>query len=311
MLDFCTDILLKFCFEGALYKYACFPNGLASAPRIFTKLLKPAYAILRSMGHLNSGYIDDSYLQGDTSVECHKNVTDTITLFTKLGFQIHPEKSVFIPSQKLTFLGFVVDSNAMTVTLTEEKVLGILSVCASLLKTQMPTIRQVAEVIGILVSNFPGAQYRPLHYRHLEWDKYLALVANKGNYGGGEMQLSPPAFAELKWWRDNAQTLKQDIQHAHSSTSIQSDASTLGWGAFLALKKMGGRWIPSEAKYHINILELLAAFFASECFCSHMNNCHIQIQIDNTTALAYINNMGGSKSNALNQLAVQIWEWCI
>ena len=42
-----------------------------------------------------------------------------------------------------------------------------------------------------------------------------------------------------------------------------------------------------------------------------MNNCHIQIQIDNTTALAYINNMGGSKSKELNQLAVQIWEWCI
>ena len=73
----------------------------------------------------------------------------------------------------------------------------------------------------------------------------------------------------------------------------------------------GGRWTPSEAEYHINILELLAAFFSLKCFCSHMNNCHIQIQIDNTTALAYINNMGGSKSKELNQLAVQIWEWCI
>ena len=174
----------KFWFDGALYKYTCLPIGLASAPRIFTKLLKPVYATLRSMGHLNSGYIDDSYLQGDTSAECHKNVTDTITLFTKLGFHIHPEKSVFIPSQKLTFLGFVLDSIAMTLTLTEEKVQRILSVCASLLKTQMPTFRQVAEVIGILVSNFPGAQYGPLPYRHLERDKYLALVANKGDYGG-------------------------------------------------------------------------------------------------------------------------------
>ena len=301
---------LKFCFDGALYKYTCLPYGLASAPRIFTKLLKPAYATLRSMGHLNSGYIDDSYLQGDTSAECHKNVTDTITLFTKLGFHIHPEKSVFIPSQKLTFLGFVLDSIAMTLTLTEEKVQRILSVCASLLKTQMPTFRQVAEVIGILVSNFPGGQYGPLHYRHLERDKYLALVANKGDYGG-EMQLSPPALAELKWWRDNAQTLKRDIQHAHPSTSIQSDASTLGWGAVFGTQKTGGRWTPSEAEYHINIFELLAAFFSLKCFCSHMNNCHIQIQIDNTTALAYINNMGGSKSKELNQLAVQIWEWCI
>lgn len=84
-------------------------------------------------------------------------------LFTKLGFHIHPEKSVFIPSQKLPFLGFVLDSIAMTVTPTGKKVQRILSVCATLLKTQMPTIKQVAEVIGILVSNFPGAQYGPLH----------------------------------------------------------------------------------------------------------------------------------------------------
>ena len=214
LLDFCTDILLKFCFEGALYKYACFPNGLASAPRIFTKLLKLAYAILRSMGHLNSGYIDDSYLQGDTSAECHKNVTNTITLFTKLGFQIHPEKSVFIPSQKLTFLGFVLDSNAMTVMLTEEKVLGILSVCALLLKTQMPTIRQVTEVIGILVSNFPGAQYKPLHY----------------------------------------------------STSIQSDASTLGWGAVFGTQENGGEMDPFGSQIPHQHIGITGSLFCVRVF---------------------------------------------
>lgn len=48
----------------------------------------------------------------------------------------------------------------------------------------MPTNRQVAEIIGILVSNFPGALYGPLHYRYLEIDKYLALLANKGDYAG-------------------------------------------------------------------------------------------------------------------------------
>ena len=72
----------------------------------------------------------------------------------------------------------------MTVTPTGKNVQRILSVCATLLKPQMPTIKQVAEVIGILVSNFPGAQYGPLHYRHLERDKYLALLANNGDYGG-------------------------------------------------------------------------------------------------------------------------------
>ena len=80
------------------------------------------------------------------------------------------------------------------------------------------------------------------------------------------MQLSPPALAELQWWRDNTQTLKRDIQHVHPRTSIQSEASTLGWGAVLALKKRGERWTPSEAKYHISTLELLAAFFCVKVF---------------------------------------------
>ena len=34
---------LKFLFNGTLYQYTCLPNGLSSAPRIFTKLLKPVY----------------------------------------------------------------------------------------------------------------------------------------------------------------------------------------------------------------------------------------------------------------------------
>ena len=38
------------------------------------------------------------------------------------------------------------------------------------------TVKQVAEVIAILVSNFHGAKYGPLHYRNVERDKYLALV---------------------------------------------------------------------------------------------------------------------------------------
>ena len=42
-----------------------------------------------------------------------------------------------------------------------------------------------------------------------------------------------------------------------------------------------------------------------------MHDIHVQIQIDNTTAVAYINNMGGSKSVELNQLAFSVWEWCI
>ena len=38
------------------------------------------------------------------------------------GLVIHPEKSVFIPQQKMIFLGFVIDSVRMIVMLTEDNI---------------------------------------------------------------------------------------------------------------------------------------------------------------------------------------------
>lgn len=111
---------LKFSWRGKLYQFTCFPNGLAFCPRKFTKLLKPVYSTLRNLGHLSVAYIDDSYLQADTYELCVHNVIDTLSLFHQLGFVIHPDKSVLIPTQRLTFLGFVLDSQSMTVALTGE-----------------------------------------------------------------------------------------------------------------------------------------------------------------------------------------------
>ena len=68
---------LRFYWQGCLYQYISMPNELSSAPRCFTKLLKPVYSTLRQYGHLNVGYIDDSYLQGSDTKECLLNISDT------------------------------------------------------------------------------------------------------------------------------------------------------------------------------------------------------------------------------------------
>ena len=147
---------LKFIFNGSLYQYTCLPNGLSCAPRVFTKLLKPVYATLHNLGYLSLGYIDDSYLQGDTSSECFENVNCTASLFKKLGFYLHPTKSIVIPTQQLIILGFVLNSIAMTVTLSEGKIQKLVTACRSLLNISNPTTEEVCQVIGLIVSYFPG-----------------------------------------------------------------------------------------------------------------------------------------------------------
>ena len=45
-----------------------------------------------------------------------------------------------------------------------------------------PRIFEIAKVICILVSNFPGVELGPLHYRALEHGKTRSLAANAANY---------------------------------------------------------------------------------------------------------------------------------
>ena len=77
----------------------------------------------------------------------------------------------------------------MTVSPTDGKIQKTIKTCDKLLNKRHPMISEVAEVIGIIVSNFPGAQYGPLPYRTLELDKTKALARNKGDYKS-HMQLS-------------------------------------------------------------------------------------------------------------------------
>ena len=115
------------------------------------------------------------YLQGQTYKKCVHNVIDSIVRIDSLGLVAHPGKSVFNPSQQLEFLGFILNSVSMTIQLTPEKAAGLKTACHALLTNPSPTIRELARVVGKIVSSFPGVMYGPLYYRMLERDKILAL----------------------------------------------------------------------------------------------------------------------------------------
>ena len=72
-----------------------------------------------------------------------------------------------------------------------------------------------------------------------------------------------------------------------------SDASLEGWGATDSMCMVGGRWDEDVALEHINSLELFPAKLALEELVCSLRDCHIQLKIDNTTAVTHINKMGG------------------
>ena len=300
---------LKFQWDGKLFQYTCFPNGLSNCPRDFTKLLKPVYANLRGKGHLSSAFIDDCCLQGASYVECKRNVEDTVKLFESLGFVIHKDKSVFEPCQRIKYLGFWLDSIKMTITLTEEKIDKVKKACSRLKDTRKITIRTLAQVIGKLVSCFPAVQYGRLFYRDLERLKTKALKENKGNFDK-MTELDKKSIKELDWWIDNIESSYSPVKLSQPEIEIKTDASKLGYGSFCDEEKAGGRWNKEEKLLHINILELKAIENALQSFEDKITGKHVKIFSDNSVAVCYIREMGG-KTLDCNEIAKRIWLWCI
>ena len=121
--------------------------------------MKPVFSYLRQQGHVSSPYINDSFLVGNDYNECGSNVIDTVKLLNNLGFVPQPKKSVFIPTQIIVFLGFLRNSINMTVSLTPEKANKLKSAVNYLLSREQPSIREVAEVLGLIISSLCTVPY--------------------------------------------------------------------------------------------------------------------------------------------------------
>ena len=142
------------------------------------------------------------------------------------------------------------------------------------------------------------------------------IKALKGSRGGQGYRsvvcLSPEAKKELEWWRDYVKMNNgKSTLPPEEQDTIFSDASKQGWGAaHLNLAKIGGRWNWEEKlKSDINWLELKAAFLALQAFLPQLKHQHVQIGIDNKTAMTYINKLGGTRSHRLTSLALEMWNF--
>lgn len=162
---------------------------------------------------------------------------------------------------------------------------------------------------GLLVSSCPAVEYGWMYTKELERQKYLHLQRNNDNYDS-VMPVSCSVKEDLRWWSKNIEEPKNKIKCNQFQKEVFSDSSLTGWGASCGDETASGLWNDEERKQHINFLELSAAYSAIKTFCDDVNNCEILIRIDNTTAVSYINRMGGIKYIHRNSIARKIWKWC-
>ena len=198
--------------------------------------------------------MDDSCLLGTSLDSCWQNV-DMATLLDELGFNVHPEKSIFTPTCVLVYLGFLLNSLDVTVSLTREKAQKIIDQCKAFMNRKTCTIRECAGILGLLVASEPGVDFAPLHYKRIEHEKVARLQRHAGDFET-IMTITPIIKEDLLWWVQNAHQAKHYIRRGHPHIQLFSDSSDFACGGVRGDVVTGGPWVGLERYWHINEKEL-------------------------------------------------------
>ena len=151
------------------------------------------------------------------------------------GFILNEKKCVTIPQRRIEFLGFVVDTVKMTLSLPPEKIAKLQKECRHASNQGRQTT--LAHLIGMMTSCIPAVLPAPLHYRALQ---RLRLE----DYDHA-IPLSAQALQDLEWWMTQLPlNASQPILPVPPVMSLETDASMIGWGAVCRNTKIatGGPW---------------------------------------------------------------------
>ena len=271
--------------------------------------MKPIAEKLRSNKLKSVLYLDDFLLITKNIDECKHNIGTTLNILISLGFIVNFKKCQLEPQKTCTFLGFTLDSNNYSLYLPDKKRLKILTLLKKFDILKACKIVETAQIIGVLISACPGTKYGWLHTKQLEIEKFLALKNSNDNYEA-KMDVTDRMKDGIKWWINNIMTTKNPIRENAYTLEIFTDASLTGWGAVCRDEKVNGWWTTNDKKYHINILEWKAAFYGLKCFAKKLRSCEILFRVNNTTAIANLNKMGGIQNKQHSEISRKIWNWC-
>lgn len=112
----------------------------------------------------------------------------------------------------------------------------------------------------------------------------------------------------LMWWtQDHNLNLGVSLKRPPFSHRLFTDASNLGWRAHLESETCQGLWSVDEESLHLNVLEMRAVRLALLHF--HLPpGSSVLGATDNTTVVAYVNNLGGTKSWTLWKETLALFE---
>ncbi len=284
--------------------------GCSEPPQIFSKVVRADIYLAPALGINVFSYLDDT-LTFDLDYATMKATSYQFAdLLTEVGFLLHKDKSVRNPTQRILFLGFIIDSQTLTLEIPHEKFVAIQDLVCSALQivdeqTHTP-IRFLARVVGKLISLLPATRYGKAHYRALEYAGNQALFRANHDF---DAEITWPTFcrADLEWWLTLSHPVVVSFESPRFSIHMTTDASLKGWAAVVGDSSASGTWDEADSE-DIALLEMKAFLLGLKAFFDRPAPITIHLSMDNTVTKAYVNHMGG-RIGCYDVMACRIWSF--
>ena len=158
-------------------------------------------------------------------------------------------KSQLTPTQKIEFLGFIVNSVFLHLAFPTKKLRKIQQDANSLLRKEVVSVRNLARFVGKTTATVKAIWQAPLHYRALQ--NMINSIAPPGQSlvnmvakFSTTLTLTKEAKNDLTCWTslNRHMAMESPLYPRVPDMIVESDASNTGWGVRCGEIQTGGRW---------------------------------------------------------------------
>ena len=314
-----------FRFKNNLYRFIRMPFGLSTAPLECTLLLSVPAFVMEEQGCRFIRYLDDFLFIASSNEELQRRLNIAQEVFASFGLTVNPEKTEG-PTEQITFLGIVINSNNQTLSCPPSRVQEIKDILKATLLRSFLKRKQAESLIGKLsfaAKVLPGA--RPFTRSMID-SLHESPIRSK------PVQITEEFKEDLRFWQANltAWNGRQQWRHARSNPIIlATDASIAGFGFHLVSAPNSaapsswpqkfqrgsgfcGQYHPKHAHLHnshrkIAWGELLGVLAALKTYGHKLQNHCVLVLVDNSTDVSIINRQS-TKSNQLKSILRSIFQ---
>ena len=302
---------LGFEWDEKFYTYTTLPFGCSSAGLVFSKVVKELVKIWRSQSIPIITYLDDGILIADSFSEAEHFASIIKADLLHAGFIVNNEKSVWVPTQKLTWLGFSLDSRLNIFEIPDDKLYRLrCSIFNAMVHSRFSSARLLAKTVGKITSMYHALG----HIVYLMTKNCQCWIADRSSWSD-RSALPESVMVELRFWHKNIDSVKR-LPLAKPLTRftrlIYSDASATACGAFIKFHEgteMVNHWTAEEQVRSSTWRELRAVELYLEIKSEELAGLAVKWYTDNQAVPRIL--YKGSMTDNLQTSALSIFQICI